>query len=160
MSSRASDSCCWRMPNETWDGENATICSYRNLQVNNRVVSPPSRIVGQEECNRANNSLMVRQTERHTLCRVTLQDKPHSSIFDSYSFAQPCNFDPKWKKRGRSRSGGLAAAHGQRGHHNSPGSHPQETVTFPGTAEHPKAPDNEGLPIPEGITMGRYATAR
>lgn len=31
-----------------------------------------SLLPGQEECNRAHNSLMARQTERHALCRVTL----------------------------------------------------------------------------------------
>jgi hypothetical protein len=159
MSSRASDTCGWRMSNESWDGENATICSYRNLQFNNRVVSPPSRIVGQEECYRANNSLMVRQTERHALCRVTLRDKPHSSILDSYSFAQRCNLIQSGKREEDQRVRqqhmvNVVTTTVPTAIHKRP-SHSRVLQR-----SHPKAPDNEGLQIPEGITMRRYATAR
>jgi hypothetical protein len=147
------------MPNESWDGENATICSYWNLQSNNRVVSPPSRIVGQEECNRANNSLMVRQTERHALCRVTLRDKPHSSIFDSYSFTQPCNSIQSGKREEDQRVRqqhmvNVVTTTVRAAIHKRP-SHSRGLQR-----SHSKAPDNEGLPISEGITMRRYATAR
>jgi hypothetical protein len=123
-------------------------------------LSPPlSRIVGQEECNRTNNSLMARQTERHALCRVTLRDKPHSSMFDSYSFAQPCYLieSGKSEEDQRVRQQHMvnvvtttvpAAIHKRPSHSRGL------------QRSHPKAPDNEGLPIPEGITMRRYATAR